>query len=209
MTAKPSEKCKFDLYNAAYLRVLDITLTELNAGDEQATLRNIEKIIWYGVKRIITMPEYKDYELAVSDFQSICSIKSLMECMTLKQFMTTFPIEKTYDGERWGVKDYYYTVNYIKEIGLNSQDELGEHTLELLTEYMNPDIHDLFVKSLTTMSAIRRYEGHLSLVEEFMASEGHGTTNTFKDQTGQAYYMHDGRPQKIKMNNKNHLKVVK
>lgn len=42
-----------------------------------------------------------------------------------------------------------------------------------------------------------------------MASEGHGTTNTFKDLTGQTYYVRDGRPEKVKMNNKNHLKVVK
>lgn len=209
MGVKSCEKNKFELYNAAYLRVLEKTLTELSEGDDQATLRNIEKIIWYGVKRIITMPKYKDYELAVSNFQFISSIKSLMECMTLKQFMTTFPIEKTYDGERWGVKDYYYTINYIKEIGLNPQDELGEHTLELLTAYMNPDICDLFVKSLTTMSAIRRHEGHLSLFEEFMASEGHKTTNTFKDSAGQAYYVRDGKPEKIKMNNKNHLEIVK
>ena len=107
------------------------------------------------------------------------------------------------------MKDYYYTINYIKEIGLNPQDELGEHTLELLTAYMNSDIGDLFVKCLTTMSAIRRHEGHLSLFEEFMASKEHKTTNTFKDQTGQAYYVRNGKTEKIKMNNKNHLKIVK
>lgn len=73
MTVKPSEKSKLDLYNAAYLRLLDTTLTELNARDNQATLRNIEKIICYGVQRIKTMPEYKDYDLAVS-FQLICRL---------------------------------------------------------------------------------------------------------------------------------------
>ncbi|WP_107950963.1 hypothetical protein [Lysinibacillus parviboronicapiens] len=200
---------KHKLYGAAFRRILEKTMQQIDAGDKQAVKRNIEKIIWFGVKDIITSPKYDDYELNVSYFESISNIKGLMATMTLKQFMNVFPIKKDFDGHKWGSKDYFYTKEYIEGIGLRPNDVIGEYALELFAEYWNDDIRKLFVKSLTTMSTIRRYEGHLGLFEEFMAAEGEDTPDTFKDEKGQAYYVSNGKPQKIKMNKVGHLRVIK
>lgn len=209
MVALGNEQNKHTLYGVALRRTLEKAIEQIDHGDKKAINKNIEKIIWYGVKDIITSPKYDDYELNISYFESISNIKGLIATMTLKQFMNVFPIKKEFDGHKWGVKDYFSTKEYIKSTGLKPEDVIGEYALELIAEYWNDDIWMLFVKSLTTMSTIRRYEGHLSVFEEFMAAEGEDTPETFKDEKGQAYYVSNGKPQKIKMNRRNHLKLIK
>jgi len=202
-------KDKHNLYSSALRRTLEKAIEQNDDGDKKAIKNNLEKIIWYGVKNIITSPEYEDYEMNINYFNSISNLKGLIATMTLRQFMNVFPITKEFDGHKWGTKDYFYTKEYIESTELKPDDVVGEYALEFLSEYQNHDIWMLFVKSMTTMSAIRRYEGHLSLFEEFMAAEGEDTPDTFKDEKGQAYYVHDGKPQKIKMNKVGHLRVIK
>ncbi len=59
------------------------------------------------------------------------------------------------------------------------------------------------------MSALRRAEGHLDMMEEFMASQGMETPNTFKNSKGEAMYIRHGKPEKIHVTESNHLKVMK
>lgn len=107
------------------------------------------------------------------------------------------------------MKDYYSTLEAIEELGLQQNELIGDKLEDLLLDYMNDDIREFEVKSLTTISKIRRFEGHLHLFEEFMAANGHDTQNTFKNSKGQAFYVRNGIPEKIKMLNKSHLQVVK
>lgn len=209
MVVRSNDKNKHKLYGAAFRRILDQTIQQIDDGDEQAVNNNIEKIIWYGVKDIITSPQHDDYELNISYFTSISNIKGLLATMTLQQFMNTFPIKKDFNGHKWGSKDYFYTKGYIENIGLKPEDLIGGHALELIAEYWNDDISNLFVKNLTIMSRIRRNEGHLGIFEEFMAEQGGDTPNTFKDSLGQRYYVRDGKPQKLNWNKTKHLTVIK
>lgn len=73
---------------------------------------------------------------------------------------------------------------------------------------MNRDIHDFFVKSVINLSDLRQYEGHLNMFEEFMASQGMDTPNTFKDNKGKVMYVKDGKPQAIGFKT-NKLELVK
>lgn len=205
MVVQARELEKHKLYGVAYRRVLDEAVAQMEDGEK----RNIEKIIWYGVRYLTTMPDYKDYEFDINSFNLISGIKGLMSSMTLQQFKNVFPIKKDFNGARWGVKDYFYTMEYIKRIGLEPNDLLGDFALELLANYWNDDIGNLYAKSLAIMSSIRRHEGHLSLFEEFMAQQGQDTPNTFKNSKGQAYYVRQGKPVKVQMRKPNHLKTIK
>jgi hypothetical protein len=45
------------------------------------------------------------------------------------ELVNIFPIEKTYDGDRWGVKDYFYTRDYLNT--LDPDKPIGENALDL------------------------------------------------------------------------------
>ena len=74
---------------------------------------------------------------------------------------------------------------------------------------MNRDIMDFAVQGMVAMSAIRRFDGHLDLMEEFMAQQGMDTENTFKNGKGEVMYVRHGKPIKLKLNKKQHLHIVK
>ena len=42
-------------------------------------------------------------------FKMIDGIFAILGCLTLKNFVTTFPVDKTYDGGKWQCKDYFST----------------------------------------------------------------------------------------------------
>lgn len=193
-------------YLNAFIRVLKESTENPGVNGIEPYL---ERMAFYGLKTVITSPEPTTKEEAVSDFELISIVRSFMSWLTLKQFINLFPIEKNYDGYKYEMKDYYSTLEAIEELGLQQNELIGDKLEDLLWDYMNDDIREFEVKSLTTISKIRRFEGHLHLFEEFMAANGHDTQNTFKNSKGQAFYVRNGKPEKIKMLNKSHLQVVK
>lgn len=195
-----------DIYLNAYIREIDVAMQEKT--DKR---KNISKIVFYGVKTVNTLPKPLDKKQAENQFATISALKGLMSSLTLQEFMTIFPIEKKYDGHKWGVKDYYSTIEAIKELKLQPDDEIGEHIMELLMEYMNWDILLFEVESMSVLSALRHFDGHLDLFEEFMASQGMETENTFKNSKGEAMYVRNGKTIKIETNKRQHthLKLVK
>lgn len=48
------------------------------------------------------------------------SMRHIMEGLTPAQIYQVFPIKKEYDGEKYGWKDYYYCMELVNEIGLNT-----------------------------------------------------------------------------------------
>jgi len=207
----PRDSKKYSLYLKAFKKILNAAEIEREKDSENSAKMYGLKLAWHGVKTVISHPDTESKKEAENLFDFISHVKYFISILTLKEFMQLFPIEKKYDGEKWEVKDYYSTVAYIQESGLEADYVLGDKALELIAEYQNEDIFGLFVKSMEVMSAIRRYEGDLDLFEEFQAACGEETTNTFKNSKGQAYYVKNGRPQKIKMINQQsrHLQRLK
>lgn len=132
-----------------------------------------------------------------------------MSLLTLHEFINLFPIEKVYDGANYEMKDYYTTLEAISELRLEPYERIGESILKLIMEYMNRDIMDFAVQGMVAMSAISCFDGHLDLMEEFMAQQGMETENTFRNSKGEVMYVRHGKPVKLKLNKKEHLQVVK
>lgn len=42
-------------------------------------------------------------------------VNCLTGCLTPSLFNQIFPIKKDYNGQKWGIKDYFSTKNYIEE----------------------------------------------------------------------------------------------
>lgn len=59
------------------------------------------------------------------------------------------------------------------------------------------------------MDDLRQHNGYLSTIEEFMASQGVKTANTFKNSKGEVLYVRHGKPEVIKKAKSKHLMLVK
>ncbi|RIJ64157.1 phage infection protein [Rummeliibacillus sp. POC4] len=198
------EISKNDLYLNAFLRVMD----EYKVNQTEDVKIYVPRAIYYGVKVVVTYPKPESQQEALWYFEFISAIKGMMSLLTPNEFMNIFPITKNYDGDKYGMKDYFYTRDYIRTLGTNHS--IGENISDFLWEYWNLDILDFSVKYFSCLSDLRRYEGHLGVFEEFMASQGQKTTNTFKNSKGQAFYINkNGKPVRIAMSNHPHLKLVK
>ena len=77
-----------------------------------------------------------------------------------------FPIDKDYKGNKWGLKDYFYTRDYIN--GLEQDKPIGEEILKFLWEYQNKDITDFNVCCMEAMSNLRKLDGLPSLAENLL-----------------------------------------
>ena len=66
----------------------------------------------------------------------IDSIFGVLGCLTLRNFVTTFPVDKYYKGAKWEEKDYFYTMEVLKDMDWDKP--IGRDKLsELLWDYEN------------------------------------------------------------------------
>ena len=111
-------------------------------------------------------------------FQLIDSIFGVLGCLTLRNFVNTFPIEKYYKGAKWEEKDYFYTMDVLSKMDWDKpicRDELSE----LLWDYENEELRHAYIEFTTAMSAIYR------------AQTGRGIAETWLDDLGIPTYKMD------------------
>lgn len=121
---------------------------------------------YYGLERIDRRHsrEPGTYEQVSNDFNFLECVKTLMKQLTPRKIMSIFPISKEYDGEKWDCKDYYFTVEKLKDFQLDIP--LGDERLEeFLWCYWNEDLFAFDFVSISIIS--NRYKiqtgGHLPM----------------------------------------------
>ena len=118
---------------------------------------SFRKLVYTGVKSIgkIESTDLDTNEnLAYTTYEYIECLFDMFGEMTPGQVMCLFPIGKTYNGERWGTKDYYYAMEEVCKIGLDNV--IGrDKAPEFLMEYYNTDISDLMVTFMLVISRMR------------------------------------------------------
>lgn len=111
-------------------------------------------------------------------FRVIDSIFTILGCLTLRNFVTTFPVEKTYNGAKTGCKDYFYTMNVLSKMDWDKP--IGRDKLsELLWDYENEELRHAYIEFTTSASAILR------------AQTGKGIAETWCDNMGVPTYTED------------------
>lgn len=211
MGIKKEEPKYWKMHSNAFIRVLE------NVGDKIQLLQDMElddrrKVVWHGVKNINTSRIDKldyDYEHLINRFNLISSIKGLMGTFTPREFQTIFPIDKEYDGGKYGAKDYFHTRKYIVKIG--EDKVIGEGITKFLWEYMNATTRLFEVELMSVMSAIRRAKGGKGIVEEFMEEQGVTMHTLTEDGKGNKFLINNdtGEMQKMTKPRPKHLKVLK
>lgn len=163
---------------------------------------------WRDVKREnnrLGIENQQTLEEAQATFQLIDSIFAICGCMTLRNFVTTFPIDKTYDGEKWQEKDYFSTMEVISKMDWDApigRDELSE----LLWDYMNTDLRHAYLEFTTAMSAIYQVQTGKGIAETWLDNLGVPTYKMDKE-TGIMINNQTGdimKPKKV-----SHLHIVK
>ena len=173
---------------------------------------NLQKCIWGGVKYFSRFKyNIDDYEELIKAFMNYEYIKDVMRLITFKQFINLFPIEKSFDGYKWECKDYWSTMDYLKDFDLN--DFIGENVDELLSNYYNSDIINFCVMQMLVYDRIARMQGNLGLMEQFLNEvdpECNVHMYTYHEKEGYMYDTNTGKTFKVsKPKKKTHLKLVK
>ena len=181
-----------EIWERQYYTALEKSCTGRKGQLKDLPQDELAKIGLAGIKYICTMRDVSrenrklgiDQGRTLSEeqirFTVIDSIFVVCGCLTLRNFVTTFPVEKYYKGAKWEEKDYFYTMDVLSKMDWNKpigRDELSE----LLWDYMNADLRHAYLEFTTAMSAIYRAQTGKGLAEQFFEDHGVPTYSIDKE----------------------------
>lgn len=194
-----------ELWERQYYTALEKSCTGRSGKIKDLPQDELAKIGFAGIKYICTMRDVtrENTRLGIDEgrtlaeeqirFRVIDGIFTILGCLTLRNFVNTFPIDKTYDGEKWQCKDYFSTMEVLSKMDWDKpigRDELSE----LLWDYYNADLRHAYIEFTTAMSAIYRAQTSKGIMEQFCEDHGIGTytmdkkTGVMRDnQTGDVF----------------------
>lgn len=154
---------KSRLWHRAYQRAL------LQPEGNKSATEQAKQLILYGIKCYGKWDEKKesDPEERMEDFFEVIR---LIKFFTPREFMQIFPIGKSYDGNKWQMKDYFYTRDYLKMFGLDTP--IGERAFEFLMEYYNEEVLLFIVNAMSALSNVYKAENGYGILEGFYIEKG-------------------------------------
>nr|MDH3153197.1 hypothetical protein [Bacillus licheniformis] len=127
---------------------------------------DFKKIAFAGIK-MINLEKARSRRFLEVKARLIEFIQTVIGKLTPGELMQMFPIRKQYDGEKFGMKDYFSTMHAVKEKGIDNCIGTEEEVFDFLWDYQNPDITLFMVTLVSTVSDLGRASGQKSLFEEF------------------------------------------
>lgn len=132
------------------------------------------------------------------------SVSARIGCLTPQEFVRLFPITKEYDGEKYGMKDYFYTAQKIKAM---SDEPIGEENVsEFLFNYCNRDIEEYMVTWMGIVNRLHMLNGGRDITLEFFEDIGM-PVHTFHEEAGYMVNDETGERFKIKKSTKRARKL--
>lgn len=114
------------------------------------------------------------FEVKQNAFNLIDALFGAIGRIKLKNLIKIFPIDKDYDGAKWECKDYFFTMDVLREKGLNNA--VGrDNVFDLMWDYMNRELRELTVFYMSCMSAMYKQQSGVSFAEKFCEDNGIGT----------------------------------
>lgn len=183
-----------ELWERQYYTALEKSCTGRTGKISDLTQDELAKIGFAGIKYICSMRDVtrENMKLGIDEsrtlaqeqlkFTVIDSIFMILGCLTLENFVITFPIDKTYDGVKWECKDYFSTMEVLFSMDWNKpigRDELSE----LLWDYYNADLRHAYMEYTSAMSAIYKAQTGKGIMEKFFEDCG-VPTYTMDRETG-------------------------
>lgn len=114
------------------------------------------------------------FEVKQNSFNLIDALFGIIGRIKLGNLIKIFPIDKTYDGDKWGCKDYFFTMDVLKEKGLDNA--VGrDGVFNLMWDYENRDLREFTVFYMSCMSAMYKQQTGFGIAEKFCEDNGIGT----------------------------------
>lgn len=99
-------------------------------------------------------------------FNMIDVLFDIIGRIKLKNLIKIFPIDKDYDGAKWECKDYFFTMDVLREKGLDNAVS-RDGVFDLLWDYENRELRKLTVFYMSCMSAMYQRQTGVSFAEKF------------------------------------------
>jgi hypothetical protein len=195
---------KADLYVRALTRLYQRGIDE----DDRESIKKLVVLTVYFVINY-SLPDQYTLKQAREAFQFVECIRSYMAEFTPTEFTNLFPIKKEYDGEKYGMKDYFTARKYIDTL---PQDEpIGANIDRFLWEYWNDDLFEFGAQCFLIASRLRCAQTGESIGEALAAKMGLKTYSLHTDTDGKQYLLDDetGKTARINSKRPSYLKVVK
>ena len=114
------------------------------------------------------------FEVKQNSFNLIDALFGIIGRIKLGNLIKIFPIDKEYDGGKWGCKDYFFTMDVLREKGLDNA--VGrDGVFDLLWDYENRELRKLTVFYMSCISAMYQRQTGVSLAEKFCEDNDIGT----------------------------------
>lgn len=206
-----------ELWERQYLSALERSCTGRIGKISELPQDELAKIGLAGIKYICSMRDVtrENMKLGIDKgrtlaeeqirFTVIDSIFTILGCLTLRNFVTTFPIDKRYDGEKWECIDYFSTMKALSKMDWDNpigRDELSE----LLWDYDNSELRHAYMEYTSAMSAIYKAQTGKGIMEKFFEDRG-VPTYTIDKETGIMKNNQTGDI--VKTQKVSHIQVVK
>lgn len=159
--------------------------------------QNLKNTVYWGIRHI--------KEFTENSPQYPTALMYLIEKLTYKEFMNIFPIEKSYDGDKWECKDYFSTMDYLKDKNLD--DVIGENAFDLIWKYHNEDVIEFGVEYMMFLSRERRKQTGKGIAEE-ICEENNVEMLSMYDIDGKKFLM-DSNGKTVPVKRNTGLKVIK
>lgn len=179
----------------------------------------LTKAVYNGVRllniqyRQLSNAEFMPVDIWKMTLQSYKGLETLMSLMTPKEIIRTFPITKTYDGERWQSADYFSSLNLFADISMNISLLIQrKEPFGILFGYQNPHISMLLAGMMGTVDRLRIANGEDDMFTSFCKEQGitspHKMTK-HKDENGKQFTMDEnGKTFKVHKPKPRYLRLV-
>lgn len=172
-----------ECWERQYLSALEKSCTGRKCKISDLPQEELAKIGFAGIKYICSMRDVtrENMKLGIDKGRTLAeeqvrftvfdSIFTVLGCLTLRNFVTAFPIEKYYKGGKWEGKDYFSTMEVLKDMDWDKhigRDELSE----LLWDYGNEELRHAYIEFTTSASAILRSQTGKGIAETLCGDMG-------------------------------------
>lgn len=93
-----------------------------------------------------------------SRYAELSAIMQSIGMMTPKQLQQIFPISKEYDGDKYEMKDYYFTLHALEKAGMDKPIGSEMEAAHLLWDYQNTDIRFFLMAYMGCIEDMYTYE---------------------------------------------------
>lgn len=114
----------------------------------------------YGKENRTEVNHVKAYKSCLEIENRYQELKKVMDTigrLTPMELLRMYPVTKEYDGEKWGTKDYFYTMDKLKKLPANKPIGDAQDVACLLWDYQNWDLTFLFLQWQNVLGDLHVY----------------------------------------------------